>query len=247
MDRAVGGIGPPPVRSDAAPRERLRHRHAAADGQRIAPRRSRLFLHPHGRRRPISPHARQGCVLPDGVGRQRSADRAACAELLRRQVRSLAGLRPRICSAGESAEAADIGVAAQLHRAVHAPDCRGRKSVRASMAVSWPVGRLVDDLRDDRQAFAAHLAARVSAPAPAAARVSTGSADLVGRGLQNRCRAGRARGPGYTRRLSPNRVCRGAGGCLRPGRRRVAADGRNRDHTPGADPGVRGAGRAPRR
>ncbi len=51
------------------PRERcLFDRHAAADRQRIAPRRSRVFVHPHRSDRALPAHARQGRVLSDGMG-----------------------------------------------------------------------------------------------------------------------------------------------------------------------------------
>ena len=43
----------------------------------------------------------------------------------------------------------------ELHRAVRTADRGRRKGVRAPVAVSRPVGRLGDDLRDDRQARAA--------------------------------------------------------------------------------------------
>ena len=68
-------------------------RHAAADRQRLAARRSRLLLHPHRHRRALPAHARQGRLLSDGMGRQRPADRAARAELLRRPLRPVAALR----------------------------------------------------------------------------------------------------------------------------------------------------------
>ena len=57
---------------------------------------------------------------------------------------------PAFVAARKAAEAADSGLAAQLHRAVRAADRRGRKGVRAAVAVSRPVGRLGDDLRHDR-------------------------------------------------------------------------------------------------
>ncbi len=47
-------------------------------------------------------------------------------------------------------------------------DRRGREGVRAAVEDARSVGRLVDDLRDDRQARAARLAAGVSAPARSA-------------------------------------------------------------------------------
>ena len=73
---------------------RLLDRHAAAHRQRIAARRPRLLVHPHRSRRALPADARQGRVLPDGMGRQRPADRAPRAELLRRALRSVAAVRP---------------------------------------------------------------------------------------------------------------------------------------------------------
>ena len=55
--------------------------------QRLAAHGPRVQLHPHRHRRPLPAHARQAGLLPDGLGRQRPADRAARAELLRRPLR----------------------------------------------------------------------------------------------------------------------------------------------------------------
>ena len=80
----------------AAARRGLRHRHAAADRQRIAARRPRVFVHPHRPRRALPADARQGGVLSDGLGRQRPADRTPRPELLRRAVRPVAAVRRRV-------------------------------------------------------------------------------------------------------------------------------------------------------
>ena len=130
---------------------------------------------------------------------------------------------------------ADPGVAPELHRAVRAADRGGREGLRASVAVSRPVGRLVDDLRDHRPARAARLAAGVPAAAAARPGLSARSADAVGRRLPDRGRAGRARGSRAARRVSPDPVCTIAG------RRRVRRD---RNDASRADSGVRRAGRA---
>ena len=91
-----------------------------------------------------------------------------------------------------------------------APDRGRREGVRAAVEVSRPVGRLVDDLRDDRQARAARVAAGVPAPAAARAGLPGRSADAVGRRLQDRGRAGRARRPRDAGRVPPHplRACR---------------------------------------
>ena len=56
----------------------------------------RLLLHPHRPHRPLPADARQDRLLPDGLGRQRPADRAPGAELLRRPLRPVAALRRRL-------------------------------------------------------------------------------------------------------------------------------------------------------
>ena len=91
-----------PLRPDQDPRAGLLDRHAAADGQRHAARRPRLLLHPHRRDRPLPADARPRGLLPDGLGRQRAADRAPGADYLRRPVRPVAALRPRLHPAGEA-------------------------------------------------------------------------------------------------------------------------------------------------
>ena len=64
--------------------------------QRLAAHRARLHLHAHRPRRPLPADARQAGLLPDGLGRQRAADRAPGAELLRRALRPVAALRPDV-------------------------------------------------------------------------------------------------------------------------------------------------------
>ena len=204
VDGPLGGRRRLPLRSHADARRGLLDRHAAADGQRLAARRPRVLVHAHRRHRALPADARQGGVLSDGMGRQRAADRAPRAELLRRALRSVAAVRPGVRAAGQARQAADLGVAAELHRAVRAADRRGREGVRAPVAVPRPVGRLVDDLRDDRPAGAARVAAGVPAPAAARPRVPARSADAVGRRLPDRGGAGRARGSRAAGRVPPH-------------------------------------------
>ena len=74
---------------------RLLDRHPAADGVRLAARRPRLLL--HATPTCIARYQRmrgKSRLLPDGLGRQRPADRASGAELLRRALRPVAALRP---------------------------------------------------------------------------------------------------------------------------------------------------------
>ena len=77
-------------------------------------------------------------------------------------------------------EAAHLRFAAELHRALRAADRRGRESLRGALAQPRPVRRLGDDVRDDRQAVAAHLTAVVPAPPSPRAGVPARGADAVG-------------------------------------------------------------------
>ena len=78
-------------------------------------------LHAHRLHRALPADARARGLLPDGLGRQRPADRAPGAELLRRALRPVAPLRPRLHAAGRSrTQAAGADLAAQLHRALPA-------------------------------------------------------------------------------------------------------------------------------
>ena len=87
--------------------------------------------------------------------------------------------------------------------------------LRAPLEVPRALGRLVDDLRDHRQAGAEDLAAGVPAPAREGAGLPARGADAVGRGLPDGRRAGRARGPRHAGRVSQDP--------LRPRRRRRAS------------------------
>ena len=101
-------------------------------------RRARLLLHAHRPDRPLPADARQGRVLPDGLGRQRPADRAPGAELLRRAVRPDAAVRPRLHPAREARpQAPGAGRPTQLRRAVRAAGAsRTRRSSRGCGARS---------------------------------------------------------------------------------------------------------------
>ena len=83
-------------------------------------------------------------LLSDGLGRQRPADRAPRAELLRRALRPDAALRPGASTsdAGATGPTSRPVVAAQLHRALRAADGRGREGVRGplprlGLSVDW--------------------------------------------------------------------------------------------------------------
>ena len=88
-----------PLRPHQDPRRDLLDRHAAAHRVGVAPHRARLQLHAHRRHRPLPADARARGLLPDGVGRQRRPHRAPGRELLRRPLRPVAPLRPRLHAA----------------------------------------------------------------------------------------------------------------------------------------------------
>ena len=113
MERALGSRRHLPLRPHQDPRPDLRHRHAAADGQRLASRRSRVLLHPHRHDRPLQAHAGPRGVVPDRLGRQRAADRAPGPELLRGALRPLHALRPGVRATGGTAEAAPLDLPAR--------------------------------------------------------------------------------------------------------------------------------------
>ena len=114
---------------------------------------------------------------------------------------------PVVHAAGQTRQAADPGIAAELHRALRAADGRGREGVRTPVASSGSVGRLGDDLRHDRPAGAAALATVVSAAGRARSGVSARSADALGCRFPDGRRAGRARRSRTTRRLPSDSVC----------------------------------------
>src|SRR5690606_18344228 len=181
VGRLMGGRRRLSLRSLANARRRLRHRHAAAHRQRLAARRTRLLVHPHRYHRALHADAREGSVLPHGVGRQRPADRAPCAELLRRALRSVAAVRPVVRAAREAGQAAGRSLAPELHRTLRATDRRGREGLRRAVEAPRALGRLAADLRDDWQGRTARLAGLVPPLARTRRGLSARSADAVGR------------------------------------------------------------------
>ena len=195
------------VRPHPAARERLLDRHPAADRERQPARRARVLLHPHRPDRPLPADARQVRLLPDGLGRQRPADRAPGAELLRRPLRPVAAVRRGLHAAGEAGpEEADPDQPAELHRALRAAGRAGRGGLRAALAHPRPLGRLEAALHDDRRQVADRQPARVPAQLRPRRGLPPGRADAVGRHVPDRGRPGRARGPRVRRRLPPGRV-----------------------------------------
>src|SRR3954465_553312 len=145
------------LRSEPSAERGVFDRYATADRERIAACRPRIFVHAYRRNRAISAHARKGCVLSDGMGRQRSSDRTPRAELLWRTLRSIASVRPFVRAARQAREASDSRIASEFHRAVRTVDRRRREGVRTLVATSRVVGGLVDDLCDHRSPFAAYF------------------------------------------------------------------------------------------
>ncbi len=185
------------VRPHPLARRGLLDRHPAADGVREPARRARLLLHAHRPDRPLPADARQGRVLPDGLGRQRPADRAPGAELLRRALRPVAAVRPVVHAAGEAGpEAPGAGRPAQLRRALRAAGGRGREGLRGPVAHSSGCRSTGDEhyttigpksQQDQPGGVPAQLRPRRGLPRR--------RADAVGRDVPDGRGAGRAGGP----------------------------------------------------
>ena len=270
MERTLGGRPGIPVRPVPAARRGVRDRHAAAHRVRVAARRARVLVHAHRHHGPVPADDGQGGLLPDRLGRQRAADRAAGAERLRRALRPVAALRPglssrRVNRAGwvgkgqkfPSPGGTSSSCASGSPRSTSAPSRRRG----AGSAFPW-TGRC----STPRSATAARRVSQRRVPAQPGARrgVPGRGAHAVGRDVPDRGGAGGARGPGVAGRVLPDRLprgrrvpgaggddaaraaarLRGAGGA--PGRRALPAAVRHH----GADAGVRGGGagaRAPAR
>ena len=181
----------------------LLHRHAAADGVRVAPHGLGLRLRPDRRHRPLPAHAGLEALLPDGLGRQRPAHRAPGPDLLRGDLRPLAPLRPGLHAPRGARQGRHPGQPAQLHRALRAPHRRGRAGLRRAVAARRAVGRLAADLRHHRRPGPAHEPAHVPAqPGPRRGLLLRG-AHHVGRRLPDRGRPGRDGGQGAAGRIPP--------------------------------------------
>ena len=94
--------------------------------------------------RPLPAHARARGLLPDGLGRQRAADRAPGAELLRRPLRPVAAVRPRLRAAGQAAASSSVPISrrnfVELCERLTAED---EQTFEALWRRLGPVGRLV--------------------------------------------------------------------------------------------------------
>ena len=219
-------------------RRGVRDRHAAADGERLAARRARVLVHPHRHHRPLPAHARPRGLLPDGVGRQRRADRAAGAELLRRALRPVVALRRRASSRRRSRASRRSRSAGRTSSSCATGSwSRTSRSSRSSGARSAcrSTGRLTYTTIGERARRASQRAfLRMLARGEA---YQSEAPTLWDVDFRMAVVAGGARGP-----RAAGRVPRGA---LRRHRRRRRH--RHRDHPPRADPRVRRAGGAPRR
>ena len=141
---------------------------------------------------------------------------------------------------------AGVDLAAELRRAVPGADRDRRAGLRGAVAHARAVGRLVDDLHDDRPARAAHLPALVPRPARARRaptswrrrRCGTSTSRPRSRRPSSRIASARARCTACASRWPP--APNGDAG----DRRRRGAD---RDDAPGADPRLRRAAGPPRR
>ena len=172
VGRAVEGGRHVRFRPHEGPGRRLLDRHPAPHRLRLTPRRSRLQLHPHRHDRPLPADAGQGRLLPDGLGRQRPADRATGPELLRRPLRSLTPLPGRLrtaCHRRRLPEGTkkDDKRQVSISRPNFIELCdrarrRGREGLRGPLPTARSVGRLESPLRHDRRAQPPSLASAAS-------------------------------------------------------------------------------------
>ena len=170
-------------------------------------------------------------LLPDGLGRQRAPDRAAGADLLRRDLRPFTPLRPGLHPTRGAGEVRRPRQPAELHRALSPAHLRGRAGLRRPVATGRAVGRLGAYLRHHRRQEPADQSAHVPAQPGAGRGVHLRGAHALGRGLPDGGGPGRDGRPRAGRRLPP------------PALRRH----RNRDDAPRTGGGVCGPGRPPRR
>ena len=232
MGRPVGAQRRLPLRPHPLAGRGVLDRHPAAHRQRLAAPGPRLLLHPDRRDRPVPAHARPGRLLPDGLGRQRPADRAAGPAALRGPLRPVAALQAVLRAPRVAVAAAHRRLPAQLHGALQPAHHGGRAGLRGGLPPPGAVGRLVADLCHRRRAGPAGLPAGVPAPAGQGPGLPGRRPDPVGGRLPHRRRPGRAGGP------------RGRGHVLPAALRRR---GRGRHHPARAAGRLRRPGRPPRR
>ena len=164
-------------------------------------------VHPHRHHRPLPAHARARGLLPDGLGRQRPADRAPGAELLRRPVRPVAAVRPDFAPPAKPGKQRDPDLAGrnfvELCDRLAVEDEKAFEELwrRLGLSVDWSMTYTTIGERGP---------AGVAAGVPAQPRPRRGvpgrGADAVGRRLPHRGRPGRAGGPRAAGRVPPARV-----------------------------------------
>ena len=192
-----------------AARRGLLDRHAAARPCRGSLHIGHVFSYTHtDTDRPLPADARQGGLLPDGLGRQRPAHRAPGAELLRGALRPDAALRPGLpAPPDEPSEGPPIPISRrnfiELCDGLTAEDEQAFEDLwrTLGLSVDWD-----SQLRHDRRPQPAHQPAGLPAqPGPGRGLPARGP-DAVGRRLPDGGRPGRAGGPGAARRLPPDRL-----------------------------------------
>ena len=174
----------------------LLDRHSPANGLRLAARRPRVLLHPHRPDRPLPADAGQVGLLPDGLGRQRPADRAPGAELLRRALRPVPALRRGLHPAREAGPKRQMPISwpnfIELCERLVEEDEKVFEDL-------WRTLGLSVDWKQHYTTIGPKAAEGQPARVPAQLRprrgLPAGGADAVGRHLPDRRRAGRARGP----------------------------------------------------
>ncbi len=232
---ALGGRRHLPLRPHEDARRGVLDRHPASDGERIAAHRARdvvLAHRPHG---PLPADARQGGLLPDGVGRQRPQRGAPRPAGHRHDRRPDPPLRPGLPAAreGRPQGPSHPGQPAELHRPLRAGGPAVRSGVPRAVGHPRALGRLGPHLHLDRSQGRPHLAARVPAPRGPRPRLPERVAHAVGRRHAHVRRPGRARRPRDRRGVPQDGV---------HGTRRSPAD----RHDPARAPRrVRGRGRPP--
>ena len=114
---------------------------------------------------------------------------------VRRAVRPVAALRPRLRPAGEARpEEAGAGLAAKLRRALRAMVRRDREALRVAVAPARPLGRLDAEVHDHQPRVDRRRAACVPAQSGPRRGLPGRGAGTVGRDVPDRGRPGRARG-----------------------------------------------------
>ena len=230
-----------PLRRVSGTPRRVLDRHPATHRVRVAPHGARVQLYPHRHDRPVPTDAWQVGLLPDGVGRQRTPDRASGAELLRRPVRPQPAVPGRLRAAVSRRTAQEPprhpDLAAELPRTVRRAGRDRRAGVRGVVPATRAERRLEPPLRHDRRAQPPRQPTGVPAQPRPRRGLQPRRPHDVGRRLPDSRRPSRDGRPRATRRLPQDRL-------PQVRRFRRCAD---RHHSPRVAGGLRGAGGSPRR